>query len=661
LSEYVSKEICAELPRLPLEGFIDLTYRCNNNCRHCWLWTPDTAAEAAQELTFDEIRRIADEARAMGCRSWAISGGEPMLRADFEEIFEYLTRKGAYTLNTNGALITPRIAELMKRPGLKMIALYGATADVHDHITRTPGSFDAFMKGCSLLKEAGTSFMVQVIPMRDNRRQFEEMMILAEKLSPEVRIGAAWLYLSACGDPDRNSEIRRQRLAPEDILQLDKPDIAYEEVTAGNPACPGCATATDDRLFASCVTSRRDFHIDPFGRASFCNFIKDPALRFDLKKGSFSEFWESFLPSLADKVRGGAEYINNCGACEIRKGCRWCGVYGYLEHGRFSAKVDYLCALAGEHRKYEEQWKREHRRYYRNAGITIQIDSDIPIGPHTFDKAVSKFEVGEPGDDIVTIRHHFSLSDMDKKDLGQPVYDRPPWTIYQKGDSWIYVGSSQEPDAAAHQISVFNADHSRGRIYNSSDHYFREGGLNSLCLYPTDQILMARIVVSRSAFYLHSAGIIYHKQGLLFVGHSEAGKSTTVKIFKDKAVILCDDRNILRKQEGRWHVYGTWSHGEIPDVSPESAPLKAIFFLEKSDENNLLPLRDREEILLKLVACLIRPFADAGWWGNILPLVEDVCRNVPCFRMLFDKSGDIVPFIDKIVTDDSEAGPGNLD
>ena len=218
------------LPRLPLKGSIDLTYRCNNNCRHCWLHVPATAPEP--ELSFDEIRRIADEARTMGCREWSISGGEPMLRPDFAEVFDYLTSNGrTYTLNTNGTLITPKIARLMTRKGSKMVALYGATAEVHDHITRTPGSFEAVMRGFRYLQEAGAGFTVQLIPMRDNYRQFEEMVELAKSLSPHYRVGAAWLYLSACGSAQRNAEISCQRLDPRDVVALDQPDLAYEEST----------------------------------------------------------------------------------------------------------------------------------------------------------------------------------------------------------------------------------------------------------------------------------------------------------------------------------------------------------------------------------------------------------------------------------------------
>ena len=181
----IQTSIRPTLPRIPLEGRLDLTYRCNNNCRHCWLWVPDESSVARQELTFSEIREVVDQARAMGCQAWSISGGEPMLRPDFPDIFDYITRKAVhYKINTNGTLITPEIAGLLKRPGYKMIALYGATAKVYDHVTRTPGSFDALMQGIAYLKEAGVSFTVQVVPMRANIQQYDQMIALAQRRYP---------------------------------------------------------------------------------------------------------------------------------------------------------------------------------------------------------------------------------------------------------------------------------------------------------------------------------------------------------------------------------------------------------------------------------------------------------------------------------------------
>ncbi|GEM_PF-94944 len=747
------------LPRLPLKGSIDLTYRCNNNCRHCWLRLPVTAEELKQELSIDEIRRIADEARAMGCREWSISGGEPMLRPDFPEVLDYLTRKArSYGLNTNGTLITPEIARLLTRKGSKMVALYGATAEVHDHITRNPGSFDALMRGFAYLREAGAGFTVQLVPMHDNYGQFGEMVKLAKSFSPHYRVGAAWLYLSACGSTQRNAEICRQRLDPKDVIVLDQPDLAYEESThstegLGDSPRAGTVPADgDDRLFAGCIASRRDFHVDPYGRMTFCSFIKDPALCFDLREGTFRTAWDEFIPGLADKVRGGEEYLKNCGSCEHRTDCRWCGVYGFLEHGRYGAKVEYLCEVARENRSFKEQWQHDHRRYFEIAGITLQIESDLPFTDQTFHPKFREFQKDGPGPDTVTIRHHFQMPDIKLSELGRQVYRKPPWAIFRKGRSWVYLSISPDPDDhELHQVVIFNDDYSRGEFYRPDDAVFRKGDLHSLTLFPSDQILLAQLLADRQACFLHSAGAIVRPSlltsadytdgtdpcvpeplnprtpepisachpdagggvsqrtnrqvrqdrqgpegpstdyldntdarqgirpsppeagvGLLFVGHSEAGKSTTVKLLQDRAEILCDDRNIVRKEgggkgggrdgadggQGSFRVYGSWSHGEVPLVSAASAPLRAILFIKQSPDNRLVPVTDRRESFKRLLACVIRPLETANWWQKTFSVVEALARDVPCYIMEFDKSGRIVGQILELAQDIETKGKG---
>ena len=638
------------IPRLPLEGKLDLTYRCSNNCRHCWVRLPPGAPEKQDELSLEEIKAIVDEARAMGCRRWSISGGEPMLRKDFAEIFDTIaTRCAAYTLNTNGSLITPEIARLLRRKGTKMVALYGATAAVHDHVTRTPGSFEAAMRGFALLREAGAGFIVQLVPLRDNYHQFDQMVRLARTLSPHYRIGAAWLYLSACGDPRRNEEIRRQRLEPEDVVEVDSPDMSRGQGREGEAAHRYTHRAGDDRLFAACIAGRRSFHVDPYGQMSFCGFIKDPALRYDLRKGSFEECWNSFIPSLADTVRGGSEYLDNCASCELRAECRWCPVYGYLEHRRFSAKVGYLCAVARAARRFKEDWRHEHRRYYQIAGITIQVDSDLPITDATFLPTFKRFQVDRPGPDTVAIRHHFSLPDLEGRDLGEEVYRKPPWAIYKKNGSWIYLGISPTAgDSHVHRVAVFNHDHTRARIYNDREDTFRDGGLHALTLFPSDQIHLARVLADRSGCYLHAAGAVLDGKGLLFAGHSEAGKSTITRMLKGRAEILCDDRMIVRKWPEGLKIHGTWSHGDVPEVSPSAAPLTAILFLEQAPQNRLTPIHDTKEAARRLLATLIKPFETTDWWEKTLTLVEHVAREAACYRLQFDKSGAVVELLDDL-------------
>ncbi len=638
-------------PRLPLKGSIDLTYRCNNNCRHCWLRIPADAKEKEDELTFEEMKNIVENARQLGCRSWAISGGEPMLRPDFTEIFDYITGHSAsYTLNTNGTLITPNIARLMKRKGTKMVALCGATADVHDHITRNPDSFEATMRGLRYLKDAGAGFTVQLIPMKDNYRQWNKMVELAQSLSKHYRVGAPWLYLSSSGDPKINREILRQRLSPKEVVEFDRPDLSYEDGRDKKNRNVRYRGGNSGHLFSSCVAARRDFHIDPYGKGTFCCFIKDPELRYDLRKGTFKECWEEFIPSVSKKVKATKEYQEHCGSCDLRNDCRWCVAFGYLEHRRFGARVKYLCDVAEENKRFKEDWLGKHRRYYGIADITVRVDSDLPITEDTFDSKFKKFEVKGPGEDIVAISHHFSLPDLDGNNLGKEVYRKPPWAIYKKDDSWIYLGLSPEwTDKSLHTVAVFDSGHTRAMIYNDKEETFLEGGLHSLTLFPTDQIFLARVLADRQGCFLHACGVNFGGKGLLFAGHPEAGKSTMATMLQDKAEILCDDRIIVRRRPEGFKIYGTWSHGDVPDISSGSAFLKAVMFLEKSEENRVIPLENKKDITRRLLSCLIRPLVTVDWWEKTLALIGGIAREVPCYMLRFDKSGKVVDLLHKLL------------
>jgi MoaA/NifB/PqqE/SkfB family radical SAM enzyme len=649
--DYISLKKLNNYPRLPLEGSIDLTYRCNNNCRHCWLRIPSNSKEIEKELSFEEIKSLVNAAIKLGCRKWAISGGEPMLRPDFTEIFDYITSDSIfYSLNTNGTLINSKIARLMKRKGSKMIALCGATAGVHDHITRNPGSFEATMRGLAYLKEAGAGFIVQLIPMRDNYHQFKDMVRLAESLSQYYRIGASWFYLSACGDPKINREILRQRLPPKVVVKLDKPDLFYDDYFKNQISDKNCCPQKDDYFFSSCISKRRDFHIDPYGQMGFCSFIKDSRLLYDLRKGNFRDFWEKFVPSLAYTFKYGKEYLKNCGSCKLKEDCRFCPAYAYLEHRRFSSKVEYLCKIAKENRKYKENWQKHHRRYYQIAGITLQVDSELPFNANTFHPDFKKFKVDKPGKDVIAIKHQFRLPDINGNDLGKEVYRKLPWAIYKKGRSWIYLGISHECDNNdLYCVAVFNHEHTRASIFHASKRAFLNGGLRSLTLFPSDQILLARVLANKESCFLHSCGVNFKGKGLLFVGHSGTGKSTIAKMLRGKAEILCDDRIIVCPKKEGFSIYGTWCHGEISDFSANSVDLNAILFLKKAKRNKIIPLDNKKKKTKSLLGTLIKPLVTVDWWEKTLPLLDKLLSEIRCYSLYFDKSGEVVQLLESFL------------
>jgi len=270
------------------------------------------------------------------------------------------------------------------------------------------------------------------------------------------------------------------------------------------------------------------------------------------------------------------------------------------------------------------------------------VESDLPIHNTTFHPKFKDFEVDGPGEDTITIRHHFGLPDVAKWELGREVYRKPPWAIYRNSESWIYLGILPSGDNGKfHRIAVFNDDYSHANIYNPMQDTFLKGNFGSLTLFPTDQLFIAQILALRQGCYMHSCGAIIGNQGLLFVGHSGAGKSTIAEMIKSDATILSDDRVIIRNWKEGLKIHGTWSHGDVTDVSPKSTGLSQILFLKKSKENRIRRINNRKIIFNNLLSCLIKPFVTATWWESMLNLIEQTAQEVPCYEMRFDKSGKI--------------------
>lgn len=288
-------------------------------------------------------------------------------------------------------------------------------------------------------------------------------------------------------------------------------------------------------------------------------------------------------------------------------------------------------------------------RYYSVGGITLEIRSDLPITDKTFAPALRVFETARPGRGIVRIRLHFSLPLPTDISRGTEVYRKSPWSIVRTREGWVYKGISKTGLKQSHLIALFNKGHTTGDIYVPDDAVYRAGNLGSLTLFPTDQILLARLLAARRGAILHSAGAVMDGNGLLFLGHSSAGKSTICKMLSRRAEILCDDRNIVKRQGTGCRLYGTWSHGTFPRVSAAHAPLKAMFFLTQSHRNRIASLGDRTLILKRLLPLVVKPLVTADWWERTLDTLQSLSARVPAYELEFDKSGAIVKTLGTLV------------
>ncbi len=97
-----------------------------------------------------------------------------------------------------------------------------------------------------------------------------------------------------------------------------------------------------------------------------------------------------------------------------------------------------------------------------------------------------------------------------------------------------------------------------------------------------------------------------------------------------------------------FRIHGTWSHGDVPDVSPGSAPLDSLFFLHKSGRNGAEPIPDRRDVVRRLLDLVIKPLATPEWWGQTLAVVERLAVAVPAYKLFFDLSGGVLATLDAL-------------
>jgi len=286
-----------------------------------------------------------------------------------------------------------------------------------------------------------------------------------------------------------------------------------------------------------------------------------------------------------------------------------------------------------------------YHRMIKIGGISLSIQSDLPLKEETFALKFQLFRCANEGDDWVIIHHHCGLPKIGN--WGEEIYQRAPWVIYETPSSYVYKmfveGNEEFP-----LIAIFNKDHTEGHIYKGKNYIkiFKKGNLTSLLCFPTDQILFAQLLADRGGIILHGSGLIFKGKGYLFVGHSDAGKTTLVKIFHHHAKILNDDRMIVRKEHGSYYLYGTPWHGDLSLVAPDRVLLKAILFLNQAQENKV-EKAEGLEAFKKLYGCTIKPLVTKRWAKNALDICQALSCEVECYDLYFDKSGGVIPTIKK--------------
>ncbi|MFA4888724.1 MAG: radical SAM protein [Candidatus Omnitrophota bacterium] len=331
---------------------LEITARCNNNCRHCYINLPAQDKKAkSQELTLEQIKNIVDQAVELGAVWCLITGGEPFLRADFTDIYLYLKRKGLLvSVFTNATLITEEHTLFFKKypPRDIEVSVYGVTKDTYERTSRRPGSFEAFMRGLNLLLENGVKVRFKAMVLNSNAAELPEIAQFCRVRTKDYFRFDPFLHLRFDGDSERNAQIRSERLSPGDIVEIEKADsrrfMALEK-DCDTLINPELSHTNCNRLFY-CGTGNGSFTVSYDGFFRLCSSLWHPDCIYDLKKGTLKEAYQRFVLKVRDMRSDNKEFLSQCRKCEIFNLCLWCPAHAYLETGRMDSPVKYFCDVA---------------------------------------------------------------------------------------------------------------------------------------------------------------------------------------------------------------------------------------------------------------------------------------------------------------------------
>jgi len=218
-----------------------------------------------------------------------------------------------------------------------------------------------------------------------------------------------------------------------------------------------------------------------------------------------------------------------------------------------------------------------------------------------------------------------------------------PWSLYKFDKRNAIILGELVSDSLPPRIALFETDMRDIEIYSETER-LPNGLLPDPLQYPLAEILMICLLARGHGLMVHSCGIDDGGHGYLFSGNSGHGKSTMAKLWKDRGVILNDDRIIIRKRDGKFWMYGTPWHGDYTGVSPQGVPLEKIFFLNRGNVNSIR-CSEGAAAVSKLMTRCFPPLWHAEGMSFTLNFCAQVVSHVPCYELGFVPNKDIMDFV----------------
>lgn len=352
---------------LPIAGTFELTARCNFNCPMCYVhMTPEQQkASGRKELTAQQWLDIARDARDRGMVFALLTGGEPLVRKDFFEIYDGMRKMGLLiSINTNGSMLKGEILErfLENPPARFNISLYGGSNETYSRMCGI-SAYDDVKENIRRLRQAGVDVSLNLSITPYNKDDLYQIYKDAVELGVNVR-SSSYMYPSVrvngeqygCGNRLSCSESAKYSVAwdamrfteeefccrAEALMQLQAPD---------QENCP-----LEEGDGVRCRAGKSSFWLTWDGKMLPCGMMTVP-VAYPLETG-FDTAWKQIREETRQIKTPG-----KCMHCDYKEICGACAAVYYTETGRFDGVPEYVCnrakQIVEETRKLYEERKQK--------------------------------------------------------------------------------------------------------------------------------------------------------------------------------------------------------------------------------------------------------------------------------------------------------------
>lgn len=317
--------------KIPLHAQLDVTWKCNERCIHCYL-----DHGIGGDMTTGEIKSLFDQLAAAGSLFLTISGGEIMLRKDIFEIVAHArSLMFDVRLKTNGILIGEREAAHFARLGTRRvdISIYSWRPEVHDAVTLIPGSLARSIEAIRYLARQGIQAEMRTPIMKgSSAADYPGIQALADELGVKTKFDPT---ITPRLDGDRAPLALRVSGETLKNLFLDPiVTVGVDDVCAPPPPVDAQVLSRHP-----CGAGHSSVYVTPQGDVVPC--VQFPMVCGSIRRNTFAEIWQGpqFLRVREVRVRD----MPVCSTCANVPLCTRCPGLAYMETGDFLAPSTLDC------------------------------------------------------------------------------------------------------------------------------------------------------------------------------------------------------------------------------------------------------------------------------------------------------------------------------